>query len=129
MAKRSTTPIRMLDGAGVAALAEQALPETPVIKVPAGGTLTVIVDVGEMTIPYTVSYAGRTEIKAVVDRAETLMLKPGHQILGWAFAHAVKGWSHTIAVSVNGGPPKILESRSEAKKDQDHSVGFAIVEA
>jgi hypothetical protein len=29
----------------------------PIIDVPAGGTLTVGVDVGPMTIPYTVAYA------------------------------------------------------------------------
>jgi hypothetical protein len=113
----------------VAAIASTTTPKTQVIKVPAGGTLTVIVDVGPMTIPYSVSYVGRTVIKSLVDRAETLDLKTGAQILGWAFAHASKGWSHTIAVSVNGGAPKVLESRSEEDKDQDSSVGFAVIEA
>jgi hypothetical protein len=32
-------------------------------------------------------------------------------------------------VSVNGGAPKVLESRSEDNKDQDSSVGFAVIEA
>jgi hypothetical protein len=99
------------------------------IDVPAGATLTVIVDVGPMTIPYTVQYAGRTIIKSLVDRAEDVLpLETGQRVLGWAFAHTEKGWLHTIGYSIDGGPEQILESRSEANKDPDHSVGAAIVQ-
>ena len=42
-------------------------------------------------------------------------------------AHAVKEWRHSIGYSLGGGQIKILEERSEAKKDPDHSVGFALV--
>lgn len=99
----------------------------PQIVVPAGSTLEVIVDVGPMTIAYTVAFAGRTLIKSLVDRAEPVPLGTGTQFLNWAFAHTQKGWEHTIAVSVDGGPLQVLESKSEAKKDPDNSVGFAVI--
>lgn len=98
-----------------------------IIEVPPGGTAEVIVDVGPMTVPYTISYVGKTVIKSLVDRAEPLNLTPGDQILGWSFAHMARNWQHTVAVSVNGGAPITLESMSEANEDQDHSVNFAIV--
>lgn len=101
----------------------------PIIDVPAGGTLTVGVDVGPMTIPYTVAYAGQTLIKSLVDRVAPVPLQAGDRVLGWAFAHTQKGWSHTIGVSVNDGPVQVLERKSEANKDPDHSVGVAIVRA
>jgi hypothetical protein len=104
-----------------------AVANVRVIHVPRGGTAEVIVDVGPMTVPYTISYTGKTVIKSLVDRAELLALAPGDQILGWAFAHMAKGWEHTVAISINGGDPVTLESMSEANKDQDHSVSFAIV--
>ena len=99
----------------------------PIIVVPAGTTLEVIVDVGPMVSPYTVAYDGRTVIKSLVDRSEPVVVKPGDSVLAWAFAHAVKEWSHSIGYSLGGGQIKILEERSEAKKDPDHSVGFALV--
>jgi len=89
----------------------------------------VIVDVGPMRVPYTVSYRGRTLIKSLVDRAEKVPLQPGEEVLGWHFNHMLKGWHHTIGVSVNNAPPIILENKSEADKDQDTSFGFAIVKA
>lgn len=102
--------------------------EIPLIEVPAGGTLTVGVDVGPMSIPYTVAYAGRTVIKSLVDRvAQVDPLQAGDRTLGWAFAHTEKGWHHRIGYSVNAGPVEFLERKSEEKKDPDHSVGVAIV--
>lgn len=89
----------------------------------------VIVDVGPMSVPYTASYRGRTLIKSLVDRAENVSLKQGEEVLGWSFTHTLKGWHHTIGVSVNKGTPIILEDKSEANKDQDTSVGFAIIKA
>lgn len=127
MAKRSPQTLATLTPAQVAAIAPATTPPTPVVTVPPGGSLVVIVDVGPMAIPYTVSYAGKTLVKALVDRAAVVPLLPGDQVLSWAFAHAVKGWQHTIGVSVNNGRPIVLESLSEANKDQDHSVNFAIV--
>jgi hypothetical protein len=64
-----------------------------------------------------VAYDGRTLIKSLVDRSEPVAVKPGDTVLAWAFAHAVKEWSHSIGYSLGGGPIKILEQRSEAKKD------------
>ena len=116
-----------LASAPVSALADASTDETPVIEVPADGTLTVIVDVGSMSVPYTVSYAGTIVIKSFVDRAEELDLEAGDRVLAWAFAHLVKGWHHTIAVSVNEEKPIVLESKSEKNKDPDHSVNFVIV--
>jgi hypothetical protein len=74
-----------------------------------------------------VSIDGRTLFKSLVDRAEPVPLRSGRQILGWAFAHAVPGWHHTIAYAIDNRQPVVLESRSEAKRDQDRSVGFALI--
>jgi hypothetical protein len=129
MAKKPAA-LSTLTATQLAAIAPTTTPPTKVITVPPGGTLVVIVDVGPMSVPYTVSYAGRTLVKALVDRAAVVLpLLPGEQVLGWAFAHVVKGWHHTIGVSVNNGTPIVLESMSEANKDQDHNVNFAIVKA
>jgi len=125
LAAMSTTTVANI----AAKIAPATTPPTPVITVPPGGTLLVIVDVGPMSVPYTVSYRGRTLIKALVDRAEDVPLRPGEEVLGWHFNHVLKGWHHTIGVSVNNGPPIILEDKSEADKDQDTSFGFAIVKA
>lgn len=106
---------------------EEESSNMPVIEVPPGGSLEVIVDVGPMTVPYTISYRGETIIKSLVDHAESLSLVPGDHILGWAFAHMGTGWLHTVGVSINGAAPITLESMSEANKDEDHSVNFAVV--
>ena len=99
-----------------------------VIEVPANGMLKVVVDVGPMSIPYAIHYAGRTVFTALVDRAVDVMpLEAGDRVLGWSFSHTEKDWLHTIGVIVNSGPVQLLESKSEAKKDADHSVGFVIV--
>ena len=108
--------------------AETGAAGVPVIVIPAGGTLDVAVDVGPMAVPYTVAYAGRTLIKSLVDSAEPVPLESGDVLLTWAFAHAVKGWSHRIGYSINGGPVQMLEERSDARKDPDHSVGLALVQ-
>lgn len=97
------------------------------ITVPPGGTLEVTVDVGPMTVPYTVTYDGHTVIKSLVDRKEMVPVAPGDRILAWAFAHASKKWSHKLTCSVNGGAEQVLETRSEANKHADHSVGIAVV--
>lgn len=103
--------------------------QVPIITVPPGGLLVVVVDVGPMVIPYTVAYNGTTVIKSLVDRAERVPIREGDFILAWAFAHAVKGWTHRLGYSIEGGEVRLLESRSEANKDPDHSVGFALVRA
>ncbi len=100
----------------------------PLIDVPAGKTLRIIVDVGPMAIPYAVAYNGRTLIKSLVDRTELVdPLESGDRVLGWSFAHIVKDWHHTIAYQIDGGTPVVLEKKAEARKDQDHTVGVAIV--
>lgn len=114
-------------GAAVPVAEAAQTASVPIIVVPPGTTLDVIVDVGPMVIPYAIAYDGRTLIKSLVDRAEAVLLKPGDAMLAWSFAHAVKGWSHSVAYSLGGGPTKVLEARSEAKKDPDTSVGFALV--
>jgi hypothetical protein len=118
-----------LTRAQLKAVAAATPPAQQVINVPSGGTLVVIVDVGPMTVPYTVSYAGRTVLKALVDRAVSIPLLPGDQVLGWSFTHLAKAWHHTIGVSVNSGTPTVLESNSEDGKDSDVSVNFATVKA
>ena len=100
----------------------------PLITVPPGSTFTLVVDVGPMTIPYTVAYAGRNVIKSLVDRAvEVLPLVPGEQLLVWAFSHTAKGWQHAIGYAIDSGPVALLERKSEANKDPDHSLGAAVV--
>lgn len=116
-------------GGSVAAVAlAAALPaDIPVIDVPAGGTLEVDVDVNDMSVPYTIAWDGDVLIKSLVDRRESVdPLSAGKHRLGWAFTHMLKDWKHTLAVVVNG-KRTVLEARSEAKKDQDHSVGVAFV--
>jgi hypothetical protein len=124
VAKKAT---RRVASAPVSALADLSAAESGLVDVPEGATLTVIVDVGQMSVPYTVAYAGKNVIKSLVDRAEDLDLEPGERVLAWAFAHLVKGWHHTVGVSVNGEKPIVLESKSEKNKDPDHSVNFVIV--
>ena len=100
----------------------------PVIEVPNGGTLQVIVDVGPMTVPYTIAYNGHTVIKAMVDQTERVPLEPGSHLLAWDFEHAIpEGWEHNLAYSVNGGPVIVLEKKSAANKDPRHSNGIALV--
>ena len=125
----SSAPVSALASATAPAAAALTASKASVITVPPGGTLTVIVDVGQMSASYTVAYAGKTVVKALVDRAENVDLQKGDRVLAWSFAHLVKGWHHTVGVAINGGMPIVLESKSEAKKDQDHSVNFAIVRA
>ncbi len=106
----------------------QETAQIPLVVVPPGSTLRVIVDVGPMAIPYAVGYASNTIIKSLVDKSELVEpLQAGDRVLGWSFAHTVPGWHHTIGVSVNDGPIQVLERKSEANKDADHSVGLAIV--
>lgn len=100
---------------------------TRVFEVPAGGKVDVIVDVGPMSVQYVVRYAGRTAIKSLVDRAASLVLVPGDQKLLWSFTHLVKGWKHTIGISIDDATPIVLESKSEAKKDDDVSTDFVII--
>jgi len=125
--KRNITKRAKAHTATVTAATAAAETAIAVIEVPAGGTLRVIVDVGPMVVPYTVAYDGGTVIKSLVDRAEMVPLKPGSRLLGWQFSHAVKGWQHTLGYSINGGPVKVLEKKSEANKDTDQSIGIALV--
>ena len=77
------------------------------------------------------AYAGQTVIKSLVNRSELIdPLQPGAKRLGWAFAHVLKGWKHEITIKIDNRPKVVLESRSEAHKDKDHSVGveFLVVE-
>jgi hypothetical protein len=130
MAKKELTTkgAPMHDGT-VPAAAAAAVAGVPVIVVPTGGTLRVIVEVGPMVIPYTVAYAGHTVIKSLVDRAELIPLEAGDLLLAWSFAHAAKGWSHSIGYTLSGGAVQVLEKKSEANKDPDTSLGFALVKA
>lgn len=105
-----------------------ALPaDVQVIEIPAGATLEVDVDVNDMSIPYTVAYDGDVLIKSLVDRRKAIdPLTPGKHRLGWAFAHTLKEWKHKLTLRVNGAPT-VLEEKSEAAKDPDHSVGVAFI--
>ena len=127
MAKQKPNPAGSVSVASIAVLGAVADTAVRVLTVPKGGTLVVIVDVGPMAVPYTVSYRGKTLLKSLVDRAEIVRVEPGDHVLAWSFAHTVKGWTHVIGASISEGDPVVLESKSEANKDQDSSVNFAIV--
>lgn len=97
------------------------------IKVPAGTTATVDVDVNAMVVPYTIALDGSVVIKSTVDRRAVIGPLPlGTHTLGWGFAHGIKGWAHSLTISVDG-TTTVLEKKSEANKDQDHSVGMAFL--
>ena len=119
---RSAPTIAVAAAAGAAAAA--AIPE---VRLPPGGTLDVLVDVGPMTIDYTVAYAGEHLFSSLVDSAHPVPLISGTRFLAWHFEHTQKNWTHAIGVSVNKGAVQILESRSEANKDSDSSIGFAVI--
>jgi hypothetical protein len=104
----------------------------PVIVVPAGSRLEILVDVGPMTVPYTVAYADRTILKSRIDQVvEVRPLESGRRTLAWVFMHMPKGsgWSHTVAYAIDGGRPVVLESMSEANNDPDTRIGIAFVDA
>jgi hypothetical protein len=112
----------------IAADLKKVLGDVPVLKAAPDSTVRVSVEVSQMTIPYTVAYAGQTVIKSLVNRSELIdPLQPGAKRLGWAFAHVLKGWKHEITIKIDNRPKVVLESRSEANKDQDHSVGVAFL--
>ena len=111
-----------------AAALRAALPAgIKVIPIPAGASVTVDVDVNEMAIPYTIALDTHVVIKSVVHRRELLpAMAPGTHRLSWGFAHVVKGWKHKVTLTVNG-VKTVLEEKSEAKKDPDHSIGVAFL--
>jgi len=119
---RSAPTMAMAAAAGAAAAA--AIPE---VRLPPGGTLDVLVDVGPMTIDYTIAYAGEHLFSSLVDSSHPVPLVSGTRFLAWHFEHTQKNWTHTIGVSVNQGAVQVLESRSEANKDSDSSIGFAVI--
>ena len=124
MAKKSTAAQA---ASNVAALKAALPPDISVISVPAGAKLTVEVDVNAMAIPYTIALDTRPVIKSLVDRREDLpVLLSGTHRLSWGFAHAAKDWKHQITLTVNG-QSSVLETRSEAKKDPDHSIGVVFL--
>ena len=97
-----------------------------VIEIPATATVLIDVDVNDMVIPYTIAADGNVVVKSLVDRREPLSLGVGTHRLGWAFSHAAKGWKHQLTLKINN-TSKVLESKSEANKDQDHSVGVVFL--
>ena len=112
--------------AAAVALKAALPPGIKVIQVPQGAEVQVDVDVNDMVIPYTVAADGNVVIKSLVDRREPLSLTAGTHRVGWAFSHAAKGWMHRISVKVDGADT-LLEKKSEANKDQDHSVGVVFL--
>lgn len=104
-----------------------ALPsDVPTIQIPLGASVVVDVDVNDMVVPYTVAIDGSVLIKGLVDRREPASLSAGVHRMGWAFAHAAKGWMHKLTITV-GGKATVLDAKSEARKDRDHTVGVAFL--
>jgi len=123
MAKKASAPADI----NMAAL-KAALPDdVRVISIPSNASVTVEVDVNDMVIPYTIALDTAVVMKSLVDRREDLeSLTKGTHRLSWAFAHAMKDWKHTLTLNVDG-VGDVLEAKSEAKKDTDHSVGVAFL--
>jgi len=107
-----------------------ALPKnTDAIDIPPNATVTVDVDVNDMTIPYTIALNGDDVLNSRLDRRKDISPLPaGTHRLGWGFAHTEKGWKHKVTLTVNG-KAIVLEERSEARKDVDHSIGVAFLVA
>jgi hypothetical protein len=123
MAKKSRSA-----GSAASNALRAALPtDLKVIDVPSGASVEVDVDVNDMVIPYTIAYDGRVLIKSLVDQRERVEpLTPGTHRLQWGFAHAVKEWMHKVSVLIDG-VETVLEKKSEAAKDADHSIGVAFL--
>jgi hypothetical protein len=111
----------------VAALQEALPGDVKVIPVPRDAKVSVEVDVNDMAIPYTIALDTRVLIKSLVDQREDLPpMDPGSHRLSWGFAHTLKDWMHKVTLSVDG-QKTVLEEKSEAKKDADHSIGVAFL--
>ena len=131
-ARASSPPAAAAPRPAAASAAAAAEAAEPVIVVPAGSRLEILIDVGAMTVPYSVAYADRTILKGLVDQVvEVRSLEPGRKTLAWVFMHVPKGsgWSHTVAYAIDGGTPVVLESMSEANNDPDTRIGIAFVDA
>lgn len=101
---------------------------TTIIRLEPGERLTVVVDVDNLALPYTVVFDDRPLMYGLVDRRESSPpMAPGSYRLFWAFSHIEKGWRHQIAVELPGRKPEILEARSEARKDSPYTIGMALV--
>ena len=102
----------------------------PVVNVKAGEALTVLVDVDNISVPYSVVFDERTLMYSLVDRKEaTQPLPVGTYRLSWSFSHVEKDWKHEVSVETPGGGVQGLDSRSEAKKDSPYTIGLALVVA
>ena len=111
----------------IAVLAAALPSDIKVFSLSAKAVVTVDVDVSDMAIPYTITIDRHVLIKSVVDRRANLPpMSPGTYRLSWSFAHVVKDWMHKVSVTVDGDTT-ILEERSEAGKDADHSIGVAFL--
>ena len=111
----------------IAVLAAALPSDIKVFSLSAKAVVTVDVDVSDMAIPYTIAIDRQVLIKSVVDRRANLPpMSPGTYRLSWSFAHVVKDWMHKVSVTVDGDTT-ILEERSEAGKDSDHSIGVAFL--
>jgi hypothetical protein len=99
------------------------------VDIPPNATVTVDVDVNDMTVPYTIALDGDDVLNSRVDRKKDISpLDAGTHALSWGFAHTAKGWKHKLTLIVNG-KATVLEEMSEAHKDVDHSIGVAFLVA
>ena len=89
-----------------------------------GGTLEVVVDVGEMVIPYTVAYDGTIVIESLVNRAERVPVKSGMNSARLGVRTRRQGLEALIRRLAERRSDVVLE-RSEKAKDTDYSVGVA----
>ena len=111
----------------IAVLAAALPSDIKVFSISAKAVVTVDVDVSDLAIPYTIAFERLVLIKSVVNRrADLPPMSPGTYRLSWSFAHVVKDWMHRVSVTVDG-VTTVLEERSEADKDADHSIGVAFL--
>lgn len=101
----------------------------PVLEANEGDSFLMDVDVGPMTIPYSVAFDGKIVMFGFTDTKETVTLRAGVHTLSWTFQHTAKGWKHKLGAKVGKKASVTLDEKSEAKKDNPASVGLAFVVA
>jgi len=120
-----TTPVKL---SKAAAALQAVLPkDVMVIDVPLDSQVEVDVDVNAMTIPYTIALDTAVVIKSLVDRREPLPDMPvGTHRLSWGFSQTEKDWKQKVTLIVSG-KKTVLDEKSEANKDKDHTIGLAFL--
>ena len=104
-------------------------PDFQVLEANGGNKIKLDVDVGPMSLPYSVAFDGNVIMSGFTDRSESETLSVGVHSITWTFQHTEKEWTHRVRVRIGNKAFVVLEERSEAKKDNPASFGTAFVVA